>query len=50
MLQAALDIMIEDGIRSVRNRAVAKRAGVSLGSTTYHFESIEDLIISAFQY
>lgn len=50
MLQAALDIMIEEGIRSVRNRAVAKRAGVSLGSTTYHFSSIEDLIISAFQY
>lgn len=50
MLQAALDIMIEDGIRAVRNRAVAQRAGVSLGSTTYHFSSIEDLIISAFQY
>lgn len=50
MLQAALDIMVEDGIRSVRNRAVARRAGVSLGSTTYHFKSIEDLIISAFQY
>ena len=50
MLQAALDIMIEDGIRAVRNRAVAKRAGVSLGSTTYHFSSIEDLIISAFEF
>lgn len=50
ILQAALDIMIEDGIRSVRNRAVAKRAGVSLGSTTYHFQSIEELILSAFQY
>ena len=50
ILQAALDIIIDEGIRSVRNRAVARRAGVSLGSTTYHFESIEDLIISAFGY
>ena len=50
MLDAALDIMIEDGIRAVRHRAVAKRAGVALGSTTYHFASIEELIISAFQH
>ncbi|KZX54941.1 hypothetical protein A3709_07990 [Halioglobus sp. HI00S01] len=49
ILQAALDIIVEEGMRSVRNRAIAKRAGVSLGSTTYHFSSIEDLIISAFQ-
>ncbi|MCB1690100.1 MAG: TetR family transcriptional regulator [Halioglobus sp.] len=50
MLDAALDIMIEEGIRAVRHRAVAKRAGVSLGSTTYHFGNIEDIIISAFEY
>ncbi|MCB1705491.1 MAG: TetR family transcriptional regulator [Halioglobus sp.] len=50
MLDAALDIMIEEGIRAVRHRAVAKRAGVSLGSTTYHFASIEEIIISAFEY
>jgi AcrR family transcriptional regulator len=50
MLNAALDIMIEEGIRAVRHRAVARRAGVALGSTTYHFASIEELIISAFQY
>lgn len=50
MLDAALAIIIEDGIRAVRHRAVAKKAGVSLGSTTYHFSSIEDIIISAFQH
>lgn len=50
MLQAVLDIIVEQGMRAVRHRAVAKRAGVSLGSTTYHFSSIEDLIISAFEY
>ncbi|WP_170287412.1 TetR/AcrR family transcriptional regulator [Halioglobus maricola] len=50
ILHAALDIIVEEGIRSVRNRAVAKRAGVSLGSTTYHFSSIEELIVSAFHF
>ena len=50
MLQSALDIIIEEGIRSVRHRAVAQRAEVSLGSTTYHFSSIEELIVNAFQY
>ena len=50
MLEASLDIVIEEGIRAVRHRAVAKRAGVSLGSTTYHFENIEDIIVSAFEY
>lgn len=50
ILQAVLDIMVENGVRAIRHRAVAKRAGVSLGSTTYHFSSIEDLIVSAFDY
>lgn len=50
MLQAVLDIVVERGMRAVRHRAVAERAGVSLGSTTYHFSSIEDLITSAFHY
>lgn len=50
ILQSVLDIVVEEGMRSVRHRAVAKRAEVSLGSTTYHFSSIEDLIISAFHH
>jgi DNA-binding transcriptional regulator YbjK len=50
MLEAVLEIAVEDGMRAVRHRAVAERAGVSLGSTTYHFSSIEELIFSAFDY
>ncbi len=50
ILKAVLDIVVEKGMRAVRHRAVAERAGVSLGSTTYHFSSIEDLIVSAFDY
>jgi DNA-binding transcriptional regulator YbjK len=37
-------------MRGVRHRAVAAQAGVSLGSTTYHFKDIEDLISSTFIY
>ncbi len=50
ILDAVLAIMVEEGMRAVRHRAVAERAGVSLGSTTYHFVSIEELITSAFDY
>lgn len=46
--QATLTIIKRDGMRGVRHRAVAKEAGVPLGATTYHFENIEDLIVSAF--
>ncbi len=37
-------------MRAIRHRAVAAKAKVSLGSTTYHFKDIEDLISSAFIY
>jgi DNA-binding transcriptional regulator YbjK len=47
-IQAVLDIIVSDGMRAVRHRAVAERAGVSLGTTTYYFNNLEDLIISAF--
>lgn len=50
ILEAVLAIVVDEGMRAVRHRAVADRAGVSLGSTTYHFSSIEELIISAFDY
>ncbi len=50
ILEAVLTIAVSDGMRAVRHRAVAEQAGVSLGSTTYHFSSIEELIISAFDF
>ncbi len=48
ILLATLEVIKEKGMRGVRHRAVAAQAGVSLGSTTYHFKSIEDLISSTF--
>ena len=48
IILATLEIIKTSGMRAVRHRAVAAQAGVSLGSTTYHFKDIEDLISSAF--
>jgi len=47
---ATLEVIKNQGMRAVRHRAVAAEAGVPLGSTTYHFKSIEDLIVSTFVY
>ncbi|MFC4906358.1 TetR/AcrR family transcriptional regulator [Actinomadura gamaensis] len=47
MLQATLDLIAEHGVGAVTNRAVAKAAGVSLGSLTYHFPSQSDLLREA---
>lgn len=50
ILTATLEVIKTQGVRAVRHRAVATLAGVPLGSTTYHFSSIDDLLSSAFEY
>jgi len=47
ILQATLRLIGEQGVGAVTNRAVAKAAGVSLGSLTYHFPSQADLLREA---
>ncbi|QKT06157.1 TetR family transcriptional regulator [Gordonia sp. X0973] len=47
ILAVTLDLIGEKGIGGVSNRAIAKAAGVSLGTLTYHFESQEDLLSEA---
>lgn len=44
ILRATLRLIGEQGVGAVTNRAVAKEAGVSLGSLTYHFPSQADLL------
>lgn len=39
LLRAALELIGEGGVGELTNRTVARRAGVALGSLTYHFES-----------
>jgi len=48
ILEAALRIVIREGVRGIRHRAVAKEAGVPLAATTYYFKDIEELIVDTF--
>lgn len=48
ILEAALEIAAVEGVRGVKHRAVARRAGVPLASTTYYFRDISELIRDAF--
>ncbi len=47
LLVAAIDLFAEGGSRAVTHRAVASRAGLPSASTTYYFESIEELLRAA---
>jgi AcrR family transcriptional regulator len=49
ILSATLDLIGEHGIGGLSNRLVAKSAGVSLGTLTYHFASQEALLGEALQ-
>ncbi len=48
ILDAALRIIVRDGVRAVRHRAVAAEAQVPLSATTYYFKDINDLITDTF--
>ena len=44
---AAITVVAERGVEGVTHRAVAAAAGVPLGSTTYHFATLDDLLVVA---
>lgn len=48
ILEAALRIVVTEGVRGVRHRAVAKEADVPLSATTYYFDDIHALIADTF--
>ncbi|MCL1064059.1 TetR family transcriptional regulator [Shewanella benthica] len=50
ILEATLRLIVREGIRGVRHRAVAKEADVPLASTTYYFKDIKDLISDSLTY
>lgn len=50
ILAATLELIAAEGLDAVRHRRVAEIAGVSPGSTTYHFASRGDLVEEAFTY
>ncbi|MFV9653448.1 TetR/AcrR family transcriptional regulator [Pseudomonas sp. NY15367] len=48
ILDAAMRIVVREGVRAVRHRAVAAEAQVPLSATTYYFKDIDDLITDTF--
>ncbi|MEU7060672.1 TetR family transcriptional regulator [Streptomyces sp. NPDC046197] len=44
IIDAVLRIIGEDGVAAVTNRRIAKEAGLSLGSVTYHFATQHELL------
>ncbi|MEU9330265.1 TetR family transcriptional regulator [Streptomyces canus] len=48
VLDAALDVLAEDGVSGIPHRKVAARADVPLGSVSNHFASLTELCTRAF--
>jgi DNA-binding transcriptional regulator YbjK len=48
ILDAALDVLVTDGAAGITHRKVAAQADVPLGSVTYHFASLTELLEQAF--
>ncbi|MDX6331928.1 MAG: TetR/AcrR family transcriptional regulator, regulator of biofilm formation and stress response [Streptomycetaceae bacterium] len=47
LIDAAIRVVGERGIGGLSHRAVAAEADVPLGSTTYHFSTLDDLLVAA---
>ncbi len=50
LVAAAAELLLEGGFDAVRHRSVATRAELPLASTTYYFESLDDLIARAVEF
>ncbi len=48
LIQATLAVIAEQGVAGATHRSIARAADVPLGSTTYHFASIDELLAEAF--
>lgn len=49
IVEAAASIIAEQGLARTRARDIAAAAGVSLGTVTYHFSSVPEILIAALQ-
>lgn len=49
IIEATIRVVMTRGIAGVSHRAVAAEAGVPLGSTTYHFAGLDDLLVAALE-
>lgn len=49
LIDVAIDLIAENGVAGISHRKIAARADVPLGSMTYHFDGMSDLLREAFQ-
>lgn len=49
ILDAALDVIADVGVAGTTHRRIAARADVPLGSMTYHFKDMDDILRGAFE-
>lgn len=47
IIEAAIRVVGAHGIAGLSHRSVAAEADVPLGSTTYHFASLDELLVAA---
>jgi AcrR family transcriptional regulator len=47
IVRAALELMAERGISAVNARDIAKQAGISPGTVSYHFASVQEIVAEA---
>lgn len=50
ILEATLRVIARGGVDAVTHRRVAAEAGVSHGTTTYHFASRDEIVVEAFRH
>jgi len=50
LVEAAAALLVERGFDAVRHRAVAERAELPLASTTYYFDSLDELVAAAVEH
>jgi DNA-binding transcriptional regulator YbjK len=48
IVDAALDVIADRGVARTTHRAIAERGAIPLGSVTYHFSSLDDILWAAF--
>lgn len=48
IVDAALAVIVERGVHDTTHRRIAARAGVPLGSLTYYFDGLSDILEAAF--
>jgi DNA-binding transcriptional regulator YbjK len=49
IVTSALEVLARDGIAGITHRAIGTAADVPLGSITYHFATLDDIVYQAFE-